>query len=121
MRLVGLGIDLIALSRVQQFLKRHKLRAWDRLLTQSERRCLSRKPPSVLLFSKIFAAKEAFFKALGKPWMGLEGFGGIDVKLLPHEKFQVKSLHFGSAKPMEATGSFFQGKGLVGAEVILWV
>ncbi len=120
MRLVGLGIDLVALSRVKQFLKDHKRRAMDRLLTLSEKKQFSKKSPHVLTFSKIFAAKEAFFKAMGKPWMGLDGFKAIHVKLLPHGKFQVESLHFEGRSPLAATGSFFQCEGLVGAEVILW-
>lgn len=120
MRLVGLGIDLVAVSRVKQFLKDHKRRALDRLLTESEKKLFSDKSLSALMFSKIFAAKEAFFKALGRPWMGLEGFGAIDVKLLPHGKFQVKSLHAEGPRPPEGRGSFFQCEGLVGAEVILW-
>lgn len=123
MRVVGLGIDLIAISRARQFLKEHRQKAMDRLLTHSEKKQLRRKSLSALQFSKMFTAKEAFFKATGESGMGLEGFGSLEVKFLPHKKFQVRSLNSkrrSHSKPQRVVGSFFQDKVFVGAQVVLW-
>lgn len=69
------------------------------------------------MLSRLFAAKEAFFKALGKPWMGVEGFSKIDVEFLAHNRFVATW----NEKNKEAKGSgcFFQHEKFVGAQVIL--
>ena len=71
----GVGVDLVSRHRVRQFLSRHRDYVRERFLTASERR--SFKNLSLQDFAEIFTAKEAFFKACGESWMGLEGFQGI--------------------------------------------
>ena len=56
--IVGLGNDLIRVSRIERVLARHGQRFIDRLLTDEERATL---PAG----AKSFAAKEALVKALG--------------------------------------------------------
>lgn len=65
-------MDLVRISRVQQLLESKGQRALRRLFTPAEaERCrASRHPPES--FAARFAAKEAFFKALGTGW----GTGG---------------------------------------------
>ena len=117
---MGVGIDLVDLSRSGRFLRTHRKRAYERLLTSKEKMEIGQKRISPLEFSKRFAAKEAFFKALGSSWMGLEGFGGIEVKCLSHDRFRVKSLASSAFPNAEGEGRFFRFQKWVGAQVILW-
>lgn len=70
--IVGLGMDLVRIDRVWAVLERKGGRALSRFFTAAEaERCnASRHPPES--FAARFAAKEAFFKALGTGW----GIGG---------------------------------------------
>jgi len=70
--IVGIGTDMVRIERVWSVLERKGERALARFFTPAEReRCLcSRHPPES--FAARFAAKEAFFKALGTGW----GIGG---------------------------------------------
>jgi holo-[acyl-carrier protein] synthase len=66
--IVGVGVDLVRIDRVAGLLERQGERARARLFTDAEcRRCEEgRHPPES--FAARFAAKEAFFKALGTGW-----------------------------------------------------
>jgi len=70
--IVGLGIDVVRIDRVWAVLERKGGRALGRLFTpaEAERCAASKHPPES--FAARFAAKEAFFKALGTGW----GIGG---------------------------------------------
>ena len=66
--ILGLGTDLIAVSRVQELLSRHRERFLRRVFTPAERaECLARSHPAPHLAARI-AAKEAAMKALGTGW-----------------------------------------------------
>ena len=114
--LSGIGVDIISLRRAGQFLQAHRKTISERFCHPSEKKFFSRKNISKLLFSKLFTAKEAFFKALGGSWMGIEGFRKLKVKILPHDLFWVSSEEAGR----EARGVFFRDQNFVGAQVILW-
>ena len=63
--IVGLGVDLVELSRIRAVWRRHGARFAERVLTESERAyCLNRRDPVPSLAAR-FAAKEAAAKALG--------------------------------------------------------
>jgi holo-[acyl-carrier protein] synthase len=63
--LVGNGIDIIRISRVQQTLDRYGERFLSRVFTAAEAAyCRSRRNPAASLAAR-FAAKEACFKAVG--------------------------------------------------------
>ncbi|MFQ5580466.1 MAG: holo-ACP synthase [Nitrospiria bacterium] len=65
MSIVGTGIDLVKISRVEEITHRWGMRFLDRVFTASERDdCLRRKRPHIH-FSARFAVKEAALKALG--------------------------------------------------------
>jgi len=70
--IVGLGMDIVRIDRVWAVLERKGPRALTRLFTAAEaERCHGSKHPPES-FAARFAAKEAFFKALGTGW----GIGG---------------------------------------------
>lgn len=79
MAVLGVGIDLVPASRVDELLSRHGERALHRLFTASEReRATEYADPSLHLAARI-AAKEAAYKALsgdgsanGVGWQDLE-------------------------------------------------
>jgi holo-[acyl-carrier protein] synthase len=62
--IVGVGFDLVAITRVEEMLARKEQRALDRLFTKHEQQyALSRPRPAMHLAARL-AAKEASFKAL---------------------------------------------------------
>lgn len=67
--IVGIGIDLIEVERVKKALDEHP-RFSDRVFTAEEVRYSSGKRNAAQHLAARFAAKEAFFKALGRrvPW-----------------------------------------------------
>jgi holo-[acyl-carrier protein] synthase len=66
--IVGIGVDLVQTGRVWELLERKGERALARLFTATEvARCRASRSPRES-FAARFAAKEAFFKALGTGW-----------------------------------------------------
>ncbi len=119
LKLRGVGIDILELARARRFFLGHQKKIKSRLLTPAERRSYLRKKFSVLEFAKNFSAKEAFFKALGRSWMGIEGFSSMQVKSLPCDQFQVELLN-SKEQRLRAQGSFFYERDYVGAQVVVW-
>lgn len=66
--ILGIGIDLVPVERMRGTLRRHGKRAIGKLFTPGEvERARSGADPDAS-FAARFAAKEAFFKALGTGW-----------------------------------------------------
>lgn len=65
--LVGLGIDVAAINRVERALERFGDRFARRILTALELQQLARRADRGCFIAGRFAAKEAAFKALGGP------------------------------------------------------
>jgi holo-[acyl-carrier protein] synthase len=66
--ILALGVDLVAIPRVEALLARHGERFLARVFTAEERSaCLSRARPGQHLAARL-AAKEAAMKALGTGW-----------------------------------------------------
>jgi len=63
--IVGSGIDLAEIGRIQQSIDRYGSRFLDRIYTAAEQAYCSRKRNSAESFAARFAAKEAGAKALG--------------------------------------------------------
>ena len=114
-RPAGIGIDVVDLTRARRFLKDHP-KSFFRLLAPAEKKRWHAKKPNARDFAKMFAAKEAFFKALGGAWMGLEGFRRMEVSYSRQGRFKVQSLPSGKL----GEGRFFRAPNAVGAEVICW-
>lgn len=63
--ILGIGTDIVDVSRFRVLLENHPKRALKRLFTESEQQyCLAKNDPA-LHFAARFAAKEALLKALG--------------------------------------------------------
>lgn len=117
--LKGVGVDLMHLSRARQFLKRNGIKSVMRLFSKSEIATLRGNRLTPHTFAKLFSAKEAFFKASGGVWMGMEGFSNIEVRCLSRDRFKVHSF---AGKEIEgrAEGNFLRGRGWIGARLIFW-
>lgn len=67
--IIGIGSDLIDITRVAKVIERHGDRFLDRIFTEAERARAERRAKSermvVATYAKRFAAKEAMSKALG--------------------------------------------------------
>ncbi len=78
--ILGLGTDLIELSRVEAALGRHGDTLLARLFTERERALMEGDRQLVQRVAARFAAKEAALKALGTGWS--RGVGWHDVEVL---------------------------------------
>lgn len=66
MGIVGMGLDMTELERIEQLLKRHERRFLELILTPAERQCVpERTARKTAYVAARFAAKEAAVKALG--------------------------------------------------------
>ncbi len=82
--IVGVGVDIVAVARIQKMLDREKERFLARAFTPAERDyCLGRGRPAESLAAR-FAAKEAVMKILGTGWG--EGVGFLQVEVVRDPK-----------------------------------
>lgn len=80
MKIVGIGLDLVKITRIRSLMERWQDRFLQRLYTEEERRyCLKRASPYASLAGR-FAAKEAVLKALGTGWA--DGIRWVDIQVL---------------------------------------
>lgn len=63
--IIGIGSDLIDISRIEKALQKHGERFKDRLFTEKEKAKAAKQVKPAYVFAKRFAAKEACSKALG--------------------------------------------------------
>ncbi|MBL8383894.1 MAG: holo-ACP synthase [Burkholderiales bacterium] len=67
MAIHGIGTDIVAVSRIRRAMERHDGRFARKVLSASEWSRLASQPDPGAFVAKRFAAKEAFYKALGQP------------------------------------------------------
>ncbi len=77
MNILGIGVDLCDADRIRRALARRGFRR--RVFRDSEARYCSRRARPELHYAARFAAKEAFFKALGTGWGGGVGWRDVSV------------------------------------------
>ena len=83
MMIVGIGLDLVKISRIRAITERWQERFLQRLYTNEERRyCFRRASPYASLAGR-FAVKEAILKALGTGWSA--GIRWVDMQVLNDE------------------------------------
>lgn len=101
--IVGIGLDLAEVARIELALERFGERFLDRCFTPAEQQtCLARPRPASALAMR-FAAKEAFSKAAGLGMRGL-GWREIEVAHDPRGKPSLK-LHGRALAWMAANGA----------------
>jgi holo-[acyl-carrier protein] synthase len=64
----GIGIDTISISRVARLLEKHGERFLGKIFTARERTEGAKRISSAPFYAARFAAREAFYKALGTGW-----------------------------------------------------
>lgn len=119
--IIGTGFDVVAVSRFARFLGRHGERGYRRLFTASETDyCLAHADPTPF-FAARFAAKEAFYKALGTGMGPAGGWQDVEVVRLAsgrpllmlhgraaaraHDN-QVKNIHLSLTHTADTAGAF---------------
>jgi holo-[acyl-carrier protein] synthase len=66
--ITGVGIDTISISRVARLLEKHGERFLGKIFTERERYEGANRLSNAPFFAARFAAREAFYKALGTGW-----------------------------------------------------
>ncbi len=66
--IVGIGVDLCEVDRIEAAIARHGERFLTRIYTEAERAYCDSKPNRMERFAGRFAAKEAAMKAIGTGW-----------------------------------------------------
>lgn len=119
--IVGTGFDLVAVPRFARFMERHGERGLARLFTAGELSyCLSHPEPTPF-FAARFAAKEAFYKAIGTGMGPAGGWQDVEVVrlasgrplLMLHGRaaaivhdMQVRSIHLSLSHTDQTAGAF---------------
>ena len=81
--IVGLGVDISEVDRIQAAIARHGRRFLERVFTPAEIAYCKRHRDSAERFAGRFAAKEAAMKALGTGWSRGVRWVDIEVTRLP--------------------------------------
>ena len=119
--IVGTGFDLVAIARFTRLLEKRGERAGARLFTDAELDyCRSHSDP-VPFFAARFAAKEAFYKALGTGMGRAGGWKDVEVVRLSSGKpllmlhgraaglaheLKVRTIHLSMSHTAETAGAF---------------
>jgi holo-[acyl-carrier protein] synthase len=93
----GQGIDIIEVARIEKQINRGD-RFKDRIFTARERAYCDGKKNGAQNYAARFAAKEAFFKALGTGWRG--GLTFQDVEIVNNEAGKPEIVLYGKAQEM---------------------
>jgi holo-[acyl-carrier protein] synthase len=81
--IVGLGVDLAEVDRIQAAIERHGRRFIERIYTTGEIAYVERKANSYERYAARFAAKEAGMKAIGTGWKRGVRWQDFEVTNLP--------------------------------------
>lgn len=81
--IVGIGVDLCEVDRIEAAIARHGERFLARIYTEAERRYCESKANPMERFAGRFAAKEAAMKAIGTGWRRGVGWRDFDVSRAP--------------------------------------
>ena len=76
--LAGLGIDILDVARLERELGREDRGFRDAVFSPREIEACGDGPGATRRYAECFAAKEAFFKALGTGWTGGVGFREVE-------------------------------------------
>ena len=82
-----LGVDILEWKKVSAFYGRHRDKLGT-LLNPNELAYVKTSAEPQEAFALLLSAKEAVFKALGEPFMGISGFR--DIQLFPRKEFSFR-------------------------------
>lgn len=100
--ITGIGIDTVAIARIEALWRRGGERFLRRVYTTDEvRYCLARARPGESLAAR-FAAKEAVMKCLGTGWS--QGVGFLQIEVLPLPTGPAVRLHGRAAEVARLRG-----------------
>jgi holo-[acyl-carrier protein] synthase len=88
--ILGTGVDLIEVSRIKRAFERWEERFERRVFTEREIEYCRRKGATYMAFAARFAAKEAFFKALGTGWSDSMSWREVEVVNTPDGKPEIR-------------------------------
>jgi len=124
--ILGTGFDLVAISRFARFIERRGERGLLRLFTPAERDYCAAHADPTPFFAARFAAKEAFYKALGTGMGPAGGWQDVEVvrlasgrpllmvhgraSALVHE-MQVRTIHLSLTHSADTAGAFIVVEG----------
>ena len=77
MKILGIGVDIIQNKRIKASIRNHKFK--DRIFSSKELKLSNYSRDKIGFFSKRFAAKEAFAKALGTGFRNNLNFKDIEI------------------------------------------
>ena len=77
MKILGIGVDIIQNKRIKASIRNHKFK--DRIFSSKELKLSNYSKNKIWFFSKRFAAKEAFAKALGTGFRNNLNFKDIEI------------------------------------------
>lgn len=83
MAILGTGIDIVEVDRLEETLVRRGERLLDRVFTPAERDYCDKRPRPVMHYAGRFAVKEAVLKAIRTGWVQGIGWKDIQVELGP--------------------------------------
>jgi len=78
--IAGTGVDIVEIERIRSMADRLKDHFIDRVFTPRERQFCARRRDPAPHYAARFAAKEAFFKAIGTGWA--KGVSWLDCEVL---------------------------------------
>lgn len=76
--ILGIGMDIARVERMERAVLRHGARFLNRVFTPGEREYCSRKHIPYERYAARFAVKEAAFKALGHGWTECGGYSSVE-------------------------------------------
>lgn len=101
--IVGIGIDLVDIARIERVLARHQGRAHERLFTPGEMAYCDAASRPAESYAARFAAKEAFFKAVRMGWGQGVNWTEVEVVSTPEGAPELR-LHGGARTRADALG-----------------
>jgi holo-[acyl-carrier protein] synthase len=83
MAVLGTGIDIIEVDRLEEAMLRRGERLLDKVFTSAEREYCASRPRPAIHYAGRFAVKEAVLKAIRTGWVKGIGWRDIEVELGP--------------------------------------
>jgi holo-[acyl-carrier protein] synthase len=90
----GVGIDIIEVNRIEKSLKNDHFK--NRVFTSKEINYCEKRSGSFQSYAARFAAKEAFFKALGLGWR--DGMAWTEIEIINDELGKPEFVFYGKTK-----------------------